>query len=204
MTTTLTAVELMDEAVILPIAPPFLWTIDRYHQAIKAGVLSENDRVELLFGQLIPKMPIGEPHADCLSELVTYFTLKYKKSYKYWPQNPITLPNESEPEPDLAIVTAKSYTRATGHPTAKDILLLIEISDETLRYDRTYKARAYAMAGIVEYWIINVKDRQVEVRLSPDVAINDYNSIIRYAEGTSFESPFNGNTFVNDLLPPAE
>lgn len=99
------------------------------------------------------------------------------------------------------IVTHKVYDRKTGHPKAEDALLVIEVADSSLTLDRTIKAQAYALADVKEYWIINLNDHKVEVYLQPDKTDGDYTSITHYAAGTTFESPFNGTTVVDDLLP---
>ncbi len=130
---------------------PFLWTLDRYHRAIDAGVFQEDDKLELLFGQVIPKMPVGETHAECVSMLNVYFILKYQRKYKYRVQDPTTLPGASEPEPDFMVVVDKPYGKKYGHPKAEDTLLVVEVSDSILVIDRSIKARTYAFAGIAEY-----------------------------------------------------
>lgn len=182
----------------------FGWTLARYHKAIEAGILTPNDKVELLFGQLIPKIPVGEPHAETITHITEYFFEKYGLKYKLRGQNPITLPNHSEPEPDLAIVVRKKYNEKYGHPKAEDTLLLIEVAKATLRLDRGSKARAYALANVKEYWIINLQNDLVEVHLQPQPADGLYKSTARYARGESFASPFCGETLVDDLLLPLE
>jgi len=181
---------------------PFFWSLDRYHKAIETGVLTELDKVELIFGEIIEKMAVGEDHADVLGEIADYLTeLVGKKDYKFRQQNPVTLPNHSEPEPDLAIVTRKPYNKKTGHPKPTDIRLLIEISDSTLSDDRNRKQRAYAAADIQEYWIVNIPGRQVEVHLSPEVKKQEYLKVSKYPEGQIFNSPFCGEVAVSNLLP---
>lgn len=149
-------------------------------------------------------MPVDEVHAECVSIIGVYFILKYQRKYRYRVQDPTTLPSKSEPEPDFMIVVDKPYGRKYGHPKAKDTLLVVEVSDSSLLIDRSIKARAYAFAEIAEYWIVNLKARQVEVHLEPNKDTGDFNSIRRYASGTTFDSPFNGPTEVAELLPPTE
>lgn len=204
MTKTISTTDVVIKSVPLASEIPFLWTLDRYHHAIETGVFTEDDKVELLFGQIVPKMPVGEPHADCVGVLMTHFILKYKREYKYRAQDPTTLPNHSEPEPDFMIVTHKIYNRSTGHPKPEDALLVIEVADSSLSLDRTIKARAYALAEVKEYWIINLNDRKIEVYLNPSVTTGDYASINHYTETQTFDSPFNGPTVVAELLPERE
>ncbi|MEM9260071.1 MAG: Uma2 family endonuclease [Bacteroidota bacterium] len=178
----------------------FLWTIERYHQAIELGVLTENDKVELLFGRLIEKMPVGSPHAACLSKINLFFHKKYMEEYDLRRENPVTLPNASEPEPDYVVAYAKDDFYSEGHPTPPDILLLIEVSESTLYADRNIKASAYALAGIKEYWIINLNNRKIELHLNPDAEEGIYQSINHYDEDSTFASPFVGEVAVADLL----
>lgn len=138
----------------------------------------------------------------CLSQLFEVFYDRFGKRYKYRAQDPITLPNHSEPEPDFVIATRKAYTRQIGHPGPEDVHLLIELSARTLRYDRGDKLRAYALADIGEYWIINLEHRQVEVHLQPNEAVGDYALTTIYRSGQTFESPFGGAYTVDELLPP--
>lgn len=182
-------------------SPLFSWTIERYHQAIEQGVLTERDKVELLFGQIIAKMPVGEPQADVLSDIADFFYERLGKKYKFRSQSPVTLPNDSEPEPNFAVVVRRKYNRSTGHPAPDDILLIIEVSDSTLRFDQTDKAEAYALAGIPEYWIINIPERQVELHLKPSEVKRRYRSLSVYEAGTSFDSPFCGQVDVDEVLP---
>ena len=180
------------------------WTIDGYHRAIEAGIFGEDDPLELLFGEIIPKMPVGEPHTQCLKVLNLRFVLQFREQYYYQVQDPISLLDDSEPEPDYAIVTHKKYSRRTGQPGPDDVHLLIEVADSSLESDRGPKARAYALAGIEEYWIINLRARQLELYLHPDRSSGDYGSVVHYREGATFESPFCGPTPVTELLPEAE
>lgn len=182
----------------------FRWSLDRYHQAIELGVLTELDKVELLFGKIIAKMPVGEPHADVLSDISDFFYERLGKKYKFRSQSPVTLPNDSEPEPDFAVVVRRKYNRQTGHPKADDIFLLIEVSDSTLSFDRTERAEAYALAGVKEYWIINIPERQVELHLKPSEEKGLYRSVSVFESGANFTSPFCGEVKVDEVLPEPE
>ena len=191
-----------------PPAPPvtggrrtFRYTLERYHAAIAAGVLTENDAVELIFGEIIEKLPIGKRHRDCVDLITELFVLKFAGKYKCSPQNPVTLLGNSEPEPDFVVINKQTYAHRSGQPLAEDVLLLIEVSDATLDYDRTTKLKMYALAGIQEYWIINLKQDQVEVHLDPDTDSGEYNQINRYRKEESFASPFCGAMRVAELLP---
>jgi len=181
----------------------FYWTLDRYHRAIEAGIFTEEDNLELLFGQIIPKTSIGVLHREYLKYVRKYF-LRFVDQFDSGVQDPITLLNNTEPEPDFSLITQKRYTKKTGHPGPKDVHLIVEVSDDTLAFDRAYKANAYALSDIQEYWIVNVKSDQIELYLKPNVARGEYDHIVRYGRGESFESPLCGLVSVEELLPSPE
>ncbi|NJC24542.1 Uma2 family endonuclease [Neolewinella antarctica] len=179
----------------------FRYTLDRYNAAIEAGILTEEDSVELIFGYLIEAMPIGQRHEDCIDDLIDLFNPLYRKTHRCRAQNSINLLNNSAPEPDFALVSRQRYSAHPGKPLADDVDLLIEVSDSTLNFDRTTKARLYALAGIKEYWIVNLQQDRVEVYLEPDVAAGVHSDVRRYALGDTFKSPFCGEMQVSKLIP---
>ena len=146
----------------------FLWTVDNYHRAIDAGLFDENRRVELINGEIISKMSQNPPHVRSLarasSAIVRVLVLVdcYLRA-----QAPVTLRPKSEPEPDICIAKGNGDEYANRHPSPDEILLLVEVSDTTLRYDQTEKSRIYARAGIAEYWILNLNARTLEVYRNP-------------------------------------
>lgn len=184
-----------------PVDQDFAWSLERYHQAIERGVLTEDDQVELIAGRIIAKMPIGKMHAACVGLLNEYFFDRLGRTYQYRLENPVTLVDNSEPEPDFVVVTRKEGFYKTAHPGPADIHLIIEVADNTLERDRQLKAPLYAAAGLPEYWIINLKNRQVEVYLQPDPAEATYGSVTHYREEAVFQSLLVGEVKVSDLLP---
>ena len=146
----------------------FLWNLEIYHRAIDAGVFENDPHVELLNGELIRTVPENPPHVIALelahSEAARVFGLLHCHVRT---QHPITVPPNSEPEPDICVVKGSIRDYTAKHPAPDDIYLLIEISYSTLAYDRTIKARIYTRAGIAEYWILNVSERCLEVYRSP-------------------------------------
>ncbi|MEM1357461.1 MAG: Uma2 family endonuclease, partial [Bacteroidota bacterium] len=107
----------------------FEWTLTRYHEAIKNGTFTPADKLELLHGKLVKKMSINPPHSSCLKKLNKFFNRRFLDVYELMSENPITLTNNSEPEPDFAIVNLDKNDYQAGHPTAKDIHLVVEIAD---------------------------------------------------------------------------
>ncbi|MHB1423329.1 MAG: Uma2 family endonuclease [Gemmataceae bacterium] len=144
-------------------------TVAQYHELIRAGILTEDDPVELLEGRLVPKMPKNPPHRlatglmrEALEQAVP------KKSWYVDSQEPITLTDtDSEPEPDVMVVRGARRDYTNRHPGPDDLALVVEVSDATLAEDRTDKRRSYARASISIYWILNLRERQLEVYSQP-------------------------------------
>ncbi|MEM7134745.1 MAG: Uma2 family endonuclease [Chloroflexota bacterium] len=146
--------------------PLHRFTIDEYHSMINAGILDEDDKVELLEGYLVETTPKNPPH-----RIATYSTREELRNIvpNGWfvdSQEAITL-SVSEPEPDVFIVRGKQRDYAERHPGPEDIAIVIEVSDATLQRDRVTKKRVYAEAGIPVYWIINLIDDQIELYSAP-------------------------------------
>ena len=137
-------------------------TVERYHQAIQAG-LFDDQPVELLRGDIIIMPPEGEPHAYYNSEVGDYLRALLGSQAKVREAHPITLSNDSEPIPDLAIVKPLGSVYLEHHPYPRDIHWLIEFSNATLTKDLTTKKTTYAASGIREYWVVNLKDKQLHV-----------------------------------------
>jgi Uma2 family endonuclease len=144
----------MAVATQTPSATRRAFTADEFHALANAGVFSEDDRVELIEGDIIQMSPIGSAHAECVDRLTQLLVARVGAAVRVRVQNPIRLSDTSEPQPDLAVVRDRSYRE--GHPTPGDVLLLIEVSDTTLAYDRDIKVPLYARAGVPEVWIIDL------------------------------------------------
>ncbi|MGK7873326.1 MAG: Uma2 family endonuclease [Xenococcaceae cyanobacterium] len=144
-----------------------LWTVEEYHRMTEAGVLSPDERVELLEGQIISMAAKNPPHAAtnlCAANILN--SLLARKALVRI-QDPITISSISEPEPDLAVVRPDPQFYLDHHPTPEEIFLIVEIADTTLERDRTSKAPAYARARIPDYWVLDVNTRQVHVFRQP-------------------------------------
>jgi Uma2 family endonuclease len=184
------SVNVMSAPMDLPIELPEQRRISvaEYHRMLDVGILTEDDRVELLEGVLIAMPPMGDPHAWSVQELNHLIARALPDGYRVRPQLPVTLGLYSEPQPDLAVVAleGEGRKRKKGHP--ETALLVIEVSDSSLRYDRNAKAKVYARSGIPEYWIIDVNARCVEVRTDPDEASASYRTVERIDEGGSLQA----------------
>lgn len=168
----------------LPVeAPEAAWplvrrfTIAEYHHLVEAGIIGEDERVELLEGVIVRMSPQSEPGVRVLVFLTRHLSRSLGDEYQVRPQVPVTLPSSgSEPEPDLAVVRAADAQSRHEHP--HKALLAIEVSLTSLRFDRTVKARVYARAGIPEYWIANVEAGRVEVFRDPDPTTGVYGTLL--------------------------
>ena len=141
-----------------------LFTVEEYYKMAEIGILTPESKVELINGEIIRMRPSKSEHANAIDLLTRELILAIQKRAIVRVQNPISIDNHSEPEPDIAIVRTKEEDNYRHHhPVAKDILLIIEVSDSSLNFDREVKTPLYAEAGIPEYWIINLQDQQVEI-----------------------------------------
>ena len=159
----------------MTIVTPKRFTIDDYHRLIELGFLTEADKVELIRGELVQMASKGTPHTVCGAILCQQLD-RLLVDRVVRGQDPITLPDNSEPEPDVVIARGNHLDYLPHHPYPEDILLVIEIADSTLRYDQTTKLGLYAEAGISNYWIVNLNARQLECYSQPyQDAQSEYN-----------------------------
>jgi len=142
-------------------------SVVEWHKMGENNVFPPQARVELIAGEMIEMSPIGYFHAACVTHLNELFARQKGKSALISVQNPIHIDDFSEPEPDLVLLRPNASLYKTGHPTASDILLLIEVSDSTVKYDREVKIPLYAQAGIIEAWVVNLNAQKVEVYRHP-------------------------------------
>lgn len=140
-------------------------TVREYHRMAETGVLSAQDRVELIEGEIIDMTPIGPRHADAVDRIVATFSRQTMPGLRIRVQNPLTLGDASEPQPDVAIVADRSY--ADAHPWPGDTRLVIEVSDTTLAFDHEVKLALYARFDVPEVWIVDLQAGQLEVHRQP-------------------------------------
>ncbi|PSB26300.1 Uma2 family endonuclease [filamentous cyanobacterium Phorm 46] len=188
-------------------------SVEQYHAMIQAGILTDDDPVELLEGWLVFKMPKNPPHRVATRLVRTALENILPPGWYVDSQEPITLQN-SEPEPDIVVVRGDTRQYLDRHPGAEDVAIVIEVSDttlgrvgEALEEDRTIKKRTYARAGIPVYWIVNLVEAQVEVydRPSGDSEQPDYGQMLIYGRSTVLPIAIAGVTIgaidVDALLP---
>lgn len=142
------------------------WNIDDYHRMIEAGILGDR-RAELLWGEIVEMAPEGKPHAHLSSSAGDYIREMLAGRVKVREEKPITLPDDSEPEPDIAVVQDLGDEYLDHHPYAANIFWLVEYADASLKKDLEIKSQLYAEAGIGEYWVVNLKSMELVVFTEP-------------------------------------
>jgi Uma2 family endonuclease len=151
-----------------PLLEPHRFTTDAYFRMVAAGILTEDDRVELLGGQVVAVSPSNPPHASALSRCVRRFTRALgDERALVREQSPLDLEPYDAPEPDVALVRPRADEYTAGHPTAGAVLLVVEVSDSTLQTDRHVKRPLYAAAGLPEVWLLNLREDRLEVAREP-------------------------------------
>ncbi len=133
-----------------------------------AGLFGEDDRVELLEGEIVEMTPIASRHAACVNQLNEAFSDRLRRRVVVSVQNPVRLGTHSEPQPDLALLRLRGDRYAGRHPGPGDVLLLVEVADTTRRWDREHKVPLYAAAGVGEVWLLDVGAEELEVFRRPE------------------------------------
>ncbi len=181
-------------------------SVDQYHEMVRAGILTDDDPVELLQGWLVTKMPKNPAHR--VTTRLTQEALERVVSASWYvdTQEPITT-EDSEPEPDVVVVRGDTRQYLDRHPGPQDVALVVEVADTTLQRDRTLKKRIYAFAAIPVYWIVNLSENQFEVYTDPSGPAESPDYRERQDYGPSDEVPVIiggrevGRLAVQELLP---
>ncbi|MEL7086314.1 MAG: Uma2 family endonuclease [Cyanobacteria bacterium J06597_1] len=148
-------------------APHRQFTVDEYYRMAEAGILTPDDRVELIEGEIVQMSPMGSRHAACIKRLTQLFVATLQMQAIVSVQTPVRLGDYSEPEPDFAILKPRSDFYATQHPQPVEVFALVEVSDSSLPFNRNTKAVLYAREGIGEFWIVDLNAPSLEVYRSP-------------------------------------
>lgn len=174
------------------------WTREEYDRMVEAGILTTRDKVQLIEGEIVEMSPQTPPHVATTHQLLNGVLGRlFPDAPHIRHQAPLAISHDSEPEPDIAVVPGAPRDYVRAHPTTA--LLLVEVSLSSLTYDRTTKARIYARARIPDYWIVNLRDRCVEVHRDP-VARSGRDPKAHYASVTSHTS---GETITPLAAPDA-
>jgi Uma2 family endonuclease len=143
------------------------FTVDEFHAMVRAGIIAEDARVELINGEVLDMPPTGPGHAFHVRTLSELFFERFKDAAIVAVQDPVVLGEYGEPFPDVALLRRTADRYEFRHPGPADIFVLVEVADSTLEHDLTKKALLYALAGIQEYWVKNVLDRTLIVHRDP-------------------------------------
>ncbi|MEW6236808.1 MAG: Uma2 family endonuclease [Candidatus Omnitrophota bacterium] len=152
-----------------------LFTIEEYYQMGRSGIFTEDDHVELIEGEIVQMTPIGNPHAGCVRWLNRFFHRLLDDRFIIDAQNPLRLSVYSEPQPDVVLLKPTPDCYRSAHPVPDDVFLLIEVADSSLGYDKNVKIPLYAKHRIVECWLVNIQDNNIEVYRQPSE--NSYRQI---------------------------
>ena len=142
---------------------PHRFTVAEYHQMAVGGVFSEDDRVELIDGEVLEKTPIGSRHAGCVNRLNRLLVGAVGERAVVSVQNPVQVGDWSEPQPDIAVLRPRPDFYSDGHAQPADVLLLVEVADTSGPYDRGVKVPLYLAGGIPEVWVVDLPGDAVEV-----------------------------------------
>jgi Uma2 family endonuclease len=162
------------------------FTVADYARMLATGILDEDDRVELIDGEVRQMSPIGPYHAALVARLNRMLIQQLPATAIVRVRDPVQLSDYTEPQPDLAIVVARDDFYALAHPTAEEIYFLIEVSDTSLAYDRAEKLPRYAQAAVQEVWIVDTAARQIEQYWQP--AGNQYRTKQTWERGQRIQA----------------
>ena len=157
------------------------FTVEEYYRMVEAGILSEDDRVELLEGEIVEMPPIGSRHASSVDRLNRLFSQRVGDRALVRVQNPVRLGPRTEPQPDLALLRPRPDYYAQAHPGPEDVFLVVEVGETSADFDREVKIPLYARAGISEVWLLDLGGGHVEVYRGPTV--QGYREVRRVQRG---------------------
>ena len=143
------------------------FTVDEFQRMGEVGLFTEDDRVELIDGELIRMNPIGFGHGGHVKRLIRMFGRDLDERGQLSVQDPLQIRPRDQPQPDFMVLRPRADDYTTSHPTAADVLLLVEVADSSLDYDLVTKSAIYAQAGIEDYWVLNLVDGQIIVLRQP-------------------------------------
>jgi Uma2 family endonuclease len=182
------------------------WTRREYDRLVELGILHEDERIELIGGHMIVAEPKGSPHQTSIEVTAEVLRTAFGSGWAIRTQGPVALDDESEPEPDVVVVPGRLRDYRADHPSQP--VLIVEVADSSVSFDRRYKGSLYARAGIADYWIVNLRRRVLEVyrkpALAPGARFGWRYTTTRTVRESSTVSPLaapSATIIVADLLP---
>jgi Uma2 family endonuclease len=183
-----------------------LVSLEEYERMCEAGVFEPETRVELLRGEIVDMPPPGPEHENAVASLHLFISELLHRRAMLWPQgNSIRLPNSnSRPQPDITLLRWRDDLYWGKRPVPEDVILLVEVSHKTVKFDKGDKLKLYAEAGIQEYWVVNIPDDVVEVYTDP--GDGTYRSVRKGTRGETLQLPgeLEGSIAVDDVLGKTE
>jgi len=177
-----------------------LFTVDEYHRMWDAGIFPEDKRFELIRGEIIEMPTAKPPHSGRVNRLTHLFTSRLRDSVIVSVQNPSSIDDMSEPVPDVSLLKPRSDFYTESHPLPEDVLLVIEVSHTTHRFDSKVKAPLYAEAGILECWILNIQKNVVEVYTEPVQGQYTRHEIFKHGQAISPRAFPSSSLSVEEIL----
>ena len=176
------------------------FSVAEYYKMAAAGVFSEDDRVELIEGEIVEMNPIGSRHAACVGRLTKLLERLAGDRAIVWVQNPVQVSEYSEPLPDVALLKPRDDFYAQANPQPSDVLLIIEVADSSVEYDRGIKVPIYGQSGIPEVWLVNLPKETIEIYTRP--LESEYREIrlVKRGESLSAKSIPNLTIDADDVL----
>lgn len=162
--------------------------VDEYYRMAAAGIFSEDDRVELIEGEIVEMNPICSRHAACVGRLTEILGRLVRDKAIVWVQNPVQISDYSEPLPDVALLKRRADFYAQANPQPADVLLIIEVADSSVEYDRDVKIPLYAQAGIPEVWLVNLPEESIEIYTQPLKASYEETRYVKRGESLASKS----------------
>ena len=159
-----------DETAVVADDEPhrYRFTVEAFNRMAEAGVFGEEERVELIDGEVYKVSPANPPHSAIVNQLAKLLILRLHDAFTVRIQSPNVVSRHSQPEPDVLVADAKTDMYMTAHPTSEDTVVAIEVSDTTYRFDRNKKLPMYARARVPAVWIVDVKRRRIETFVDPE------------------------------------
>jgi len=179
------------------------WTVQEYHRMSELGILKSDERTELIAGQITLMVAKGTPHVTALHLLANDLREQLGNAALIRTQDPIQLDNFSEPEPDLIVAVGTVLDYAVQHPRPHQVYLVVEVADSTLKQDCEIKDKLYAGAGIPDYWVLDLKNRQLHIFRNPTPAGYTSHLILTEPNQVSPLAFPNLVLTLTSILPPA-
>lgn len=177
------------------------FTVDEYHQMAQAGILGEDDRLELIDGEIVEMTPIGARHASCVKRLADFFFRNFRDLAVVSVQDPIRLSERSELQPDLALLHQKPDFYASRLPMPADVFLLVEVASSSVDPDRKVKVPLYARSGILEVWLVDLEQQTITAYLDPTPDGYRTAQVFRRGESLTPSAFPDRPIAVSDILP---